>query len=293
MWQGFRDLQALKGLWAPGAIPENCNRGLQPHVAPPNLPALHCFKAPYKANNAAGFTNGPGALLLPREVFSIINDNYNGYCGTKTICPITANIAEFWQGVEDSPLFLNHALKTMPNFRTHCIPARLHVGSVPVTGVGKTWAKSLELASWGPLLGRGTTVLASYIIWTVWGGMKCQSMAGHTIKMYWRQLCWSLLCLYKGGWPYAGADGNMYAPNTPEGGRAGASLANGLAMCVCVFTADLDYYSQELLLPNHNSGAPCIFPCNSRAIPWTYHRGEALWVGRLWATAAWGAPPFP
>ena len=67
-------------------------------------------------------------------------------------------IPKFWEAIRHHPLLNGHVVKRQPRWNRRCIPISVHGDGVPVTGVGKSWGKSMEMLSWASCLASGATL---------------------------------------------------------------------------------------------------------------------------------------
>ena len=133
--------------------------------------------------------------------------------------PSLDRLHEFWDSMQGTPLLNGHAVLTHPceaaparrrgTFRDWAVPLSLHVDGVPVTGVGKSWSKSLDVVSFCSLLARGSTVQFNFWIWSVFAGLLAQG-AYNTKNRFWKIVVWSFYWLYRGLWPDRDWNGKMY-----------------------------------------------------------------------------------
>ena len=60
--------------------------------------------------------------------------------------------------------YASHPVKDRATHKQKCLPLSLHGDGVAVSGVAKSWAKSLEAYTWNSLLGKGPTVVTNFMI---------------------------------------------------------------------------------------------------------------------------------
>ena len=132
-----------------------------------------------------------------------------------------------------------NSIRASIHWQRHCIPLKLHVDAVPVVGVGKSWARSMDVYSVSSLVGQGSTLEMQVLIWAVMGNIMSKSnIRSHDTKsVFWKWLIWSLTQLQNG----------TVADLTPDGVRqpdAGHPLfGESRYRCVIfVVAADLEEY---------------------------------------------------
>ena len=102
------------------------------------------------------------------------------------ICPGRDRLRRFWGAVSEDPLLVNHPMKSVDDWESRAIPLSFHGDGVPVTGVAKSWGRSMIMYSVSSMVGRGTTLETMLLIWAVFadalshGGIKDQLMASVT-----------------------------------------------------------------------------------------------------------------
>ena len=105
--------------------------------------------------------------LWPHELFSII---YHGYpqVWIARACPSVDTIREFWDAMVGNPQMDNADITAKPNLRSKCIPITIHGDGVPVSGLGKSWSKLIDVWHWTSLLGSGGTMDMCMYIFSVY-----------------------------------------------------------------------------------------------------------------------------
>ena len=62
---------------------------------------------------------------------------------------------------------IGHPIKAIPNWKRRCFPLSFHGDGVPVTGVGKSWSRTMHMYSVSSMVGAGTTLQNMLLIWAV------------------------------------------------------------------------------------------------------------------------------
>eukprot|EP00969_Alexandrium_andersonii_P245400 10845419-Alexandrium_andersonii.AAC.1 len=99
----------------------------------------------------------------------------------------------------------------------------------------------------------------------------------------WAYVRWSLYWLWMGEWPRTDVDG------VPIRGGSRGPLAGGYYGVLWTIKGDLEFYNQELSLPNFNSHQPCcLCRANTTDRPWTdFRQDQARWLETVWPQPAW------
>ena len=148
------------------------------------------------------FPDQPTTMTLPHQQFAHLYET-NPESFKLHMLPDKHELSSFWTSVIDTP-----AAQSLPEihnrkWRQFAIPLGLHGDEVPITGLGKVWAKlaltfgfySLMVAKTG-----AATVDLMFWIWACFEGVVLHGKDG-TIEVFMTILKWSFACLYEGQWP--------------------------------------------------------------------------------------------
>ena len=155
---------AKLGTW--GEHPGNTNRELKHWLGEPTLPKATMVTVPMvipKGPDPSATTKEVAfPILLPHEVISHVYHHHRAwfnmlYIGAHNV--EDAPLHNFWDTVEarGDPRLLEHPMKSTPRWKSTYVPLSLHGDAVPVTKVGKSGSKSMDVYSTSGLLGVGTT----------------------------------------------------------------------------------------------------------------------------------------
>jgi hypothetical protein len=100
-------------------------------------------------------------FLLPHAVFAEMYSHHHDAFESR-IRGADGKMATFWSTMEGNPQFERHPVKDRQGFEQFAVPLSIHGDGVPVTGVGKSWGKSVDVISWSSLLGTGATLDCSF-----------------------------------------------------------------------------------------------------------------------------------
>ena len=95
----------------------------------------------------------------------------------------------------------NHPIRSEPGYGAICIALAMHGDGVPITGIGKGWAKTQTIWSWYSLTGIGHTGDMLFYIWAMYDKLCVGDLENETLATFFAILHWSLLALYHGKWP--------------------------------------------------------------------------------------------
>ena len=86
------------------------------------------------------------------------------------------------------------------------MPIALHGDGTPVSGIGKSWSRLMDIYTWSSILALGTTLDVTILIYAVF----VQLLGKTSMETLWKLVCWSFNTLAKGVWPEQDAFGRVY-----------------------------------------------------------------------------------
>lgn len=229
-------------------------------------------------------------MLLPHVLFATLYHNHRerfveALCGGSV-----ERIPAFWSAMQGSNLYERNPVKTFAGHKERCIPLSIHGDGVPITGVGKSWSKSVEVFSWSSLLSHGATIKTSFLIWGFFWHLVIKQDGLNAYQKFSKILCWSFEALLSGKWPLVNPFGRPWAPGSVDANRAGTPLADGFFACLYLVKGDLDFMAKAFGLAWATSLSPCsLCRCNASDTPWTDGRQTAAWRRTIWGATDWAA----
>jgi hypothetical protein len=280
-------IDKLKNLGTTGSHPNNCWRDLKKLLPVPKLPKLHRLLLPMKHNTLGKFVqNVP--MMLPHVLFSAIYEHYP-LMWDKIIYGSRLTCQKFWRSVKDSPQFMSHPVRHRVGFEDHCIPLKIHGDGTPVTGLGKSWGKMVDIFSVSSLLICGPTILRNLMMFLIFQHLICRDLDHCTLDTFYRMLIWSFKACWEGKKPKFDWNGNEM--NYPG---AGDDLCGGFFFAVWALIQDLEhaYHNYDLPCPTANACCPL---CPVGLIPgvvWYDFRPNAAWLKHIYTVQLWLARGF-
>lgn len=194
----------------------------------------------------------------------------------------------FWKDMQGNPFYLTHPVRERGGHDLRAIPLSLHGDGVPVSGVGKSWSKSLDIYSWTSMLAHGQTVDTMYLIYLL-NPKLCVKLPGRDLQSeFFQVLKWSFYWLFLGQWPRRDHKEQPYPPGSPEAQKAGSPLAGGFFGVLWCIKGDLEHMTKVFGLPRWDSQNPCaLCAANTTDTPWTDARSQAAWRQKVWTNASW------
>ena len=288
------DLDKLAELGTRGRWENNISTQLLTSIGT-RLPKLHESSLPLSASVPCTFLMRSQGILLPHELFATLYRTYPRQFNDR-IVQSRQQLKKNWREMEDHPAMIGHPMRERSGWAERAVPLSIHGDEVPVTGVGRSWSKSLLLISWCSLVGVGTTLEKVLLSYVVFAHMLAQGAAVDSIAAFWKVLHWSFFFLWMGVWPdrdesgvlYTAADGDAYVRRlTPLAGDA----TNFFFGVLWVFRNDLEHSYKCLRIGNYRalSAGPCaLCPCNSSLMPWTdFNPDTAAWIAHTYSAAQW------
>ena len=150
------DIELVAGIGSSGVHPEHCDRDLL-NLVGNKLAEPYCVEIPMKCNSIRGWHMVEQELWLPHQVFASIFEQYPTAFEAK-IQGQAGEVEKFWEAMQGNPQLVDHPVLDIPGYQSCVIPLSLHGDGVPITGVGKSWGKSMDVWSWCSLLASGRTI---------------------------------------------------------------------------------------------------------------------------------------
>lgn len=201
----LEDLEKLAKIGVEGQYPNKRHEDLMKQCQTLTmLPPLFYTEVPFKA--PLGYCEQ--GFLLPHEMFAAI---YHKYPATwqKAFLPGTDTLQDFWHSVRDHPQMHKHPLVKRTGYAQKAIPLGLHGDDVPITGIGKVWAKLMTVFSFTSLIASGQTKDTQFYIWSVFRRICNESGDANTYDCFFKIMEWSFYWLYEGVWPKTPWDSNV------------------------------------------------------------------------------------
>ena len=220
------ELTKLSEIGDHGRRPQDCHSDLMRSLMPSPFHPHH-VAWPFKAKTARGWNVNGTEVLCPHEIFATVYHSYPNQF-QRAFLPSAEALHAYWEEMDTNPFYTNHGVKDIPNYRNTVIPISMHGDGVPVTGLGKSWSKSMEIISiCGTLCAQGVTAFGlatNFIMWVCFEAAMSEVEGADTMARFWRILTWSLR------WLYEGLDSSAY---NNKGIKSDSSCCLNLVFIVC------------------------------------------------------------
>ena len=283
------EMEALAGIGSKGEHSQHMNHQL---MAITNLTKIvpSTTSLPVKKIGSVFATQKDISILWPHMLFATMYNSFKEAWSVR-VCPSKDELEKFWDSQSNHPNLVNHPMTEIPGWKRKAIPIAIHGDKVPVTGVGKSWCKSMYILSWCSMLGRGSTLEMNFLILALMAALFTAS--GTTKAQLWRGLHWSLKQLQNGKWADHDEYGQQYPRGSAEAKRANQNLCgeDGFFGTLWGLKQDLEHLVDEFLFRDYRrlESGPCSFcPCNAGDTPWKDFRlGTSVWIDRAYTIAQW------
>ena len=84
------------------------------------------------------------------------------------------HITQFWDAMRDHPALVIHPVKDRAEYKRFAVPLGLHGDGVAISGISKSWSRSVDVYSWSSLIGQGPTMLTNFMIYLLFANMICK-----------------------------------------------------------------------------------------------------------------------
>ena len=193
-------LHVFSNLGTGGMHESNIGRELVLKIGPPKIP-VSSFNVPLVMPGKQTPENFSQKAIWPHTMVHSIYHNAKDTF-SKRICPGGDRLEAFWESQKDHPNFpvLCRMLAHRPGWKRLAIPIKVYGDGVPITGVGKSWAKSTNTYTSSSQVGTGKSVEMVYLIWTCISVIinKSPIRARDTKKVFWKKLIHALKALWCG-----------------------------------------------------------------------------------------------
>ena len=130
---------------------------------------------------------GDQSVVWPHQC---IHDLYHNYPNefTKRVLPDFSAIKKFWESMDGSPFLHNHPMVARRGWEDTVVPLSIHGDGVTVTGVGRSWNKSVDVLSWASLLASGATLSIFHLIFIIFDTLYCEIDGEHSFIVFYVNL---------------------------------------------------------------------------------------------------------
>lgn len=284
-------LRDLASIGSEGRFPGNCHADLLRKVPPTYVHrALTKFRV-WLSPRPGRILVADHLLLLPHELFHIIYTHHREQFNLRLLGGSESNLRGFWTEMRDHPAYATHPVSARPDHLEKAIPIALHGDGVAISGVGKSWQKSVDAYSWTSLMSKGPTADVVFLIYIMNPKLAVKIPGRSFVTEFFQKLVWSLYWLFLGVWPARDSKGAPFPAGTADAERAGQPLAGGFFCTLWCLRGDLDHMSKVYGFPYWNQEEPCSLCRANRTVrPWTDARPTAAWIPTAWTSnAQWRA----
>ena len=95
----------------------------------------------------------------------------------------------------------DHPVLYRKDWKRRAIPLVLHGDGVPLTGIGKSWSKLVDVFSVSSLLGRGSTRMRMFLIFSFFTSLSATADGITSSDRLFQRLVWSLFWAWRGKHP--------------------------------------------------------------------------------------------
>ena len=153
----FQDLAHLEHLGDDGKYPGNMQKDLVRHLVPHGfdntcaLSSLDLRPSIEMQERDVTVKAYDQTILCPHAVFAQLYHRYPDQW-RKHIVSTVGVLRKFWDDVAGHRAMRDHPIKKRADYRSLAVAVRTHGDGIPITGVGKSWGKSMDIFSWSPRL---------------------------------------------------------------------------------------------------------------------------------------------
>ena len=119
-------------------------------------------KPPINDLTGAEICSADVPLFEPHATMATLYEHPQKNIFNERILPDVDELERFWNAMEDNPQLKDHPVRARRDWKRRAIPLVLHGDGVPLTGLGKSRTKFMDVFSISSLLGRGSTRLKMF-----------------------------------------------------------------------------------------------------------------------------------
>ena len=284
------EILKLAGLGAHGTQPSHVSRDLVRSLAPAfkALPEISTMQVPIFGQRENEILQIDLECQFPHDIFSFHADTPLAFA---QLFGTPQEVASFWAQKDlADPGFAQHPAVRQPEFRTKCIPARLHSD-----GVVLSRAESLHCISWSSYFGQGSLLEVQLLFTALVKSAAVPSTRTQegTMDAIYTCLDWSFRALLDGKHPSRDWLEREWPAGSARAKLAGTPLhPDGFFVGLFQITGDLEELANNYGLSHWASNDPC-FWCfaNTGDCPWSDLSPQAAWRANLREPRAVEAPP--
>jgi hypothetical protein len=206
---GHADIKHIASLGGNGAAPGDMRKSLWRKMQVFVLEsAIATIRLPVKIRGQLDWIDFD--MLYPHAIFAKLHASDRIEFGRRFYGGVRDRIRTYWQGQVDHPSFAGHPMHDNEyDHEQYACPLFFHCDDVGSIGIGKVWAKAINVLSFGGILSGGRKADDSHIlIWMLFNHILNRGTSDQdTNKVLWRHFTWSLYWLLKGIWPLFSPDG--------------------------------------------------------------------------------------
>ena len=247
------DLSKLSKLGSKGAHPNNCHRDLMQALGEPTVPYSRVY-IPLRLPDSPKVKNVEQHIIWPHLLLEKLG-SLGGDVWERRVAGKPGRLFSFWRNMRGHPnysLVRRHFLELGIDHWEHCcVPLKLYGDGCPVTGVGKSWSKSMNNYIFSSMVSEGSSAETLFIIWSVMTALMEHNTdaAKDSYKVFWNKLKWSLEICCEGAYPKTDDKGKPYSRTSVLGKLAGKPLVevDGRRMYFVpwLLTGDLEYMYKD------------------------------------------------
>jgi len=194
----LEDLQKLAGLGNGGKYPNNCKRDLLALLAPFGMPVTE-HDIPLKCGRGLKLVGSfAQPFLMPHLMLAAIWSTFSHAWG-RLVCEGPDQLEAFWNSMWNHPALVNHPMTARAGWKRRAIPLSVHTDAVPVSGVGRSWSKSMLNISFSCILAKGATRETQFLIFALMTMLQVVKPVKRTMRRVWELIVQSFVTLYEAG----------------------------------------------------------------------------------------------
>ena len=161
----FPDLDFFSKIGISGRRPQHCHMDLFTSLSVENSLKPTMVTVPICNLTGERISTADVPIFQPHETMSTLHDHHPEVFKQRVVQSPEA-LHRFWDDMEDHPQLTDHLVRLRRDWKRPAISLCLHGDGVPLTGIGKSWSKFMDVFSISSVMGEGSTRQRMFLLWS-------------------------------------------------------------------------------------------------------------------------------
>ena len=140
----FPDLNKLAAIGSNGRYSQHCHKDLITLLSSETSLKPGKVETPVRMLTGKPATMANVPVFDPHATMATLYEHHRSVFNER-ILPDVSELERFWTSMSDHPQLVNHPVKERRDWKRRAIPVCIHGDGVPLTGLGKSWSKFMDV----------------------------------------------------------------------------------------------------------------------------------------------------